>query len=152
VSTDGIHFVFFFSFDEFIRLRDEVQAEFRSLLVWGEERSVENAMHFPSWWETKAIGVWGDNLRDFKRAFSLRGQLSAREIDLQVTGVEPDLCSYFPRGEFCSDLLFDCLGGLSVGSSSLFVSSIQKFESFIKGREEHLPNGWVGSGFKTHHK
>jgi len=113
---------------------------------------MEDAMHLPSWWEAKAIGIGGDNLRDFKRAFSSRGQFSGREIDLQVMGVEPDLCSYFPRGELCSNLFFDCLCGFSVGGSSLFVSSIKKFKSFVKGRKEHLSNGWVGSRFKTHHE
>ena len=113
---------------------------------------MENTVHFPGWWETKVIGVWGDNLRDFKRTLSLRGQFSGREIDLQVTGVEPNLCSYFPRGKLSSNPFFDCLSGLSVGGSSFLASSIKKFESFVKGREEHLPNWWVGSGFKTHHE
>jgi len=48
MSTDGFHFVFFFSLDKCTRLRDEVQAEFRSLSIRGEERSMEDAMHLPS--------------------------------------------------------------------------------------------------------
>jgi len=39
-----------------------------------------------------------------------------------------------------------------MGSGSLFPSSIKEFESFVKSREERLPDCGVGSGFKTHHE
>jgi len=113
---------------------------------------MEDTMHFPSRWEVEAIGVWGDNLRDFERAFSSRGQFSGREVNFQVMRVEPNLCSYFPRGELCSNLLFHCLSRFSVGSSGLFLSSIERFKSFVNGREECLPDWQISSGFETHHE
>ena len=152
MGADGIHLVFFFSFDERTRLRNEVRAEFRSFLIWGEERGMEDTMHLPSWWEAKAISIGRNNLGDFKRALLSRGQFSGGEIDLQVTGVEPYLRSYFPGGKFCSNLFFDCLSGFGMGSGSLSTSSVKEFESFIKGREERFSDQWVGSGFETHHE
>jgi len=113
---------------------------------------MEDAMHLPGRWESKAVGVRGDNLRDFKWAFSSRGQFSRGEINLEVTGVKPYLRSYFPGGELSSNPFFNCLGGFGVSGGSLFASSIKEFESFVKGREERFPNRGVGSGFKTHHE
>ena len=43
---------------------------------------MEDAMHLPSWWEAKAIGIGGDNLRDLEGAFSSRGQFSGGKVDL----------------------------------------------------------------------
>jgi len=36
---------------------------------------MEDSMHLPSRGEAKAVGIGGDNLRDFEGAFSPRGQL-----------------------------------------------------------------------------
>jgi len=113
---------------------------------------MEDTMHLPSGREAKAIGVWGDNLRDLERAFSLRSQFSGREVDFQVTGIKPYLRSYFPRGKFGSNPFFDCLSGFSVGGSSLSMGGREKFESFVKGGEEHFPKGGVGSGLEAHHE
>jgi len=113
---------------------------------------VEDTVHLPGRWESKAIGIRRYYLRDLKGTLSSRGQFSGGEVDLQVARVEPNLRSYFPRGKLCSNPFFDCLSGFSMGSSSLFVSSIKEFESFIKSREEHLPNCGVGSGLKAHHE
>jgi len=113
---------------------------------------MENAVYFPSWREAKAIGIGGDDLGDLKWALSSRGQLSGREVDLQVSGVEPYLCFYFPGSKLCSNSFFDSLSGLCVGGRSLFSSSIKEFESFVKGGEECLPNCWVCLGFVTHHE
>ena len=124
VGTDSFHLVFFFSVDELARLGNEVGAELRSLLVGRKKRSMEDAMHLPGRREVKAVGVWGDNLRDLTGTFSSRGQFLGGEVDLQVMRVEPDLCSYFPGGELHSNSFFYCLSGLSMGSSSLFASSI----------------------------
>jgi len=152
MGADGFHLVFFFSFNERARLGNEVRAELRSFFVRREEQCVENAMHLPSGRETKAVGIWGDNLGDLEGALSARGQFSGREVDLQVAGVKPYLCFYFPRGKLCSNPFFDCLSGFSVSGSSLFTSSIKEFKSFVKGREEHFPNRGVGSGLKAHHE
>jgi len=152
MSTDGIHLVFLFSFDDSARQGNEVWPKLRGFLVRGEERGVEDTMYLPGWWETKAIGVWGDNLRDLEGAFSSRGQFSRRKVNLQVSRVEPYLRSYFPRGKLCSNPFFDSLSGFSMSGRGFFPSSIKEFESFVKGREECLPNRGVGSGFKTHHE
>ena len=113
---------------------------------------MEDTMYLPGRRETKAVGIWRDNLRDLKGAFPSRGQFSRRKVDLQVTRVEPYLRSYFPRGELCSNPFFDSLSGLGMSSRSLFSSGIKEFESFVKSREERLPDCRVGSGFKTHHE
>jgi len=113
---------------------------------------MEDTMYLPGRWEAKAIGIRGNNLGDLEGALSLRGQLSGREVDLQVAGVEPYLRSYFPRGKFCSNSFFDCLSGFSVGGRSLFPSCIKEFESFVKGGEERLPDRRVGSGLEAHHE
>ena len=113
---------------------------------------MEDTMYLPGRWEMKTIGVGQNNLGDLKGALSTRGQFSRRKIDLQVARVKPYLHSYFPRGELCSNLFFDCLSSLSVGGGSLFSSSIKEFESFVKGREERFPYSGVSSGFKTHHE
>ena len=131
VGVDSSHLVLFFSFDEFARLRNEVGAKLRSFLVGREKQSVEDSMHLPGRREAKAVGVRGDNLRDLKGAFSLRGQFLGREVDLQVMRVKPDLCSYFPGGELRSNPFFNSLSCLSMGSGSLFASSIKDFESFV---------------------
>jgi len=113
---------------------------------------VEDTVYFPSRWETKAVGVGGDNLRDFKGALSLRGELPRGEVDLQVAGVEPYLRSYFPWGKFCSNSFLDRLSGFGVGGRGLLPSSVKEFEPFVKSREERFPDRRVGSGFKTHHE
>ena len=81
-------------------------------------------MHLPGRRKAKVVGVWGDNLRDLKRAFSARGQFSGGEVDLQVTRVKPDLCSYFPGGELCSNPFFNSLSSLSMGGGGLLASGI----------------------------
>jgi len=43
---------------------------------------MEDAMHLPSWWEVKAVGVGGNNLGDLEGALSSRSQLSGGEVDL----------------------------------------------------------------------
>jgi len=85
MGMDGFHLVFLFSIDELTRLRNEVGAKLKSFFVWREKQSVEDAVHLPGRREAKVIGVGRDNLRDFKGAFSLRGQFSRGEVDLQVT-------------------------------------------------------------------
>jgi len=152
LGVDGVHLILFLSFNELARLGNEVQAELKGFLVRGKEGSVEDAMHLPGQRESKAIGVRGDNLGDFERAFSSRGQFSGREVNLQVKRVKPDLCSYFPGGELHSNPFFDSLSCLSVGGGSLFASSIEDFELFIESREECLSNQRVGSGLKAHHE
>jgi len=151
MGTDSFHLIFF-SFDECARLRNKVWTEFRSLSIRGKERCMEDSMHLPGRRESKAVGVWGDNLRDLEGAFLSRGQFSTGEVDFQVTRVKPNLHSYFPRGKFRSNSFLDCLSGLSMGGSSLFSGSIEEFKSFVEGREERFPNRGVGSGFKTHHE
>ena len=152
MGTDGVHLVLFLSFDELARLGNEVRANFRGFLIREKEGSVEDAMHLPGQRELKVIGVRRDNLGDFKRAFSLRGQFSGREVNLQVTRVEPDLCSYFPGGELHSNPFFDSLSCLSVGGGSLFASSIKDFKLFIESGKECLSNRGVGLGLKAHHE
>jgi len=124
VGVDGFHLVLFFSIDELARLRNEVGAKLRGFLVRRKKQSMEDTMHLPGRREAKAVGIGRDNLRDFEGAFSLRGQFSGREVDLQVTGVKPDLCSYFPRGELRFNPFFNCLSGFSMSSGSLFASGI----------------------------
>ena len=113
---------------------------------------MEDAVYFPSRWEAKTIGVRGDNLRDLERTFSSRGELSGGKVDLQVMEIKPYLRSYFPGGKLSSNPFFDSLGSLRVGGRGLFTSSIKEFESFVKGREERLPDRGVSSGFETHHE
>jgi len=43
---------------------------------------MEDAMHLPGGQKAELVGIWGDNLRDFERAFLMRGQLSGGEVDL----------------------------------------------------------------------
>jgi len=124
VGMDSFHLILFFSIDELTRLRNEVRAKLRSFLVRGEKRSMEDTVHFPSRGKGKAVGIRGDDLRDFEGALLSRGQFSGGEVNLQVMRVELDLCSYFPGGELHSNPFFDCLSCLSMGSRSLFVSSI----------------------------
>jgi len=62
VGTDGFHLVLFFSIDELTRLRNEVRAKLRGLLVRGEEQSVEDTMHLPGRRKAKAVGIRGNNL------------------------------------------------------------------------------------------
>ena len=152
MGADGIHFVLLFSFDDHARQRDKVQAKLRSLFVGGKERCVEDTVYLPGWRKTKAIGVGRDNLGDLEGALSSRGQLSEREIDLQVSRVEPYLRSYFQRGKLCSNPFFNGLSGFSVSGGCLSSSGVKEFESFVKGREERLPNRWVCSGLKAHHE
>jgi len=113
---------------------------------------VEYSVHLPCRREVKVIGIWGYNLGDFEGALSSRGQFLGREVYLQVTKVEPNLCSYFPGGELRSNPFFNCLSCLSMGGRCLFASSIEEFKSFIEGREECLPDWGVSSEFKTHHE
>jgi len=152
VSTDGFHLVFLFSFNNHAGQRDIVRAKLRGFFVQGEERSVEDAMYFPSWREAKVVGVRGNDLRDLEWTFLSRGQFSGREIDLQVSRVKPYLRSYFPRGKLCSYSFLDSLSSLCVSSRSLFSSSIEEFELFVKGREEHFPDHRVSSGLEAHHE
>jgi len=139
MRTDGFYLVFFFSFDERARLRNKVRAEFRSLFIWREERCVEDAMHLPGWWESKAVGVRGNNLRDFEWAFSSRGQFSRGEVNLQVSRVKPYLRSYFPRGELCSNPFFDCLSGFGVSGGSLFAGSIKESSRLSRAGKNVFP-------------
>jgi len=113
---------------------------------------VEDTMYLPGWWEVKAVGIRGNDLRDLEGALSSRSQLLGGEVNLQVVGVKPNLRSYFPGGKFCSYTFFDSLSSLGVSGGSLFASSIKEFESFIKGREERFPNCGVSSGLKAHHE
>ena len=113
---------------------------------------MEDAVHLPSGRELKVVGIWGNNLRDLKGAFSLRGHLSRREVDLQVLEIQPDLHFNFPEGDLCSNPLLNGLSGLSVGSGGLFVSSIEKFKMFVESGEECLSDQGVGSGLETHHE
>jgi len=46
---------------------------------------MEDSMHLPGRREMEVVGIWGDDLRDLERAFSLRGQFSGGEVDLQVS-------------------------------------------------------------------
>jgi len=152
MGMDSVHLIFLFSFNELTRLGNKVGTEFRGFLVMGEEQCVEDTVHLPSRREAKAVGIRGNNLRDLEGAFLSRGQFSEREVDLQVTRVKPNLCSYFPGGKHCSNLFFDCLSSLSMDGGSLFVSSIQEFESFVESGKECLPNRRVCSGFEIHHE
>jgi len=104
---------------------------------------MEDTVHLPSRREAKVIGVGGDNLRNLERAFSLRGQFPRGEVDFQVVRVQQNLHSYFPRSKLCSNPFLYHLSGLSVSSGSLFTSGIQKFETFVESREEHLSNGQI---------
>ena len=87
MGADVVHLVFLFSFNELTRLRDEVGAELRSFLLRREKRSMKDAVHLPSWRKVKAVGIGGDNLRDFEGALLSRGQFSRWEVDLQVSRV-----------------------------------------------------------------
>ena len=80
MDMDSVHLIFLFSFNEFTRLGNKVRTELRSFLIRGEEQRVEDTMHLPSRQELKAVGIGGDNLRDLKGFFSLRGQFSGREL------------------------------------------------------------------------
>ena len=113
---------------------------------------MEDTMHLPGWREAKVIGIRGDNLRDLKRAFSMKGQFLGREVDLQVMRVKPDLCSYFPRGELHSNPFFFCLSCLSMSSGSLFASSIEKFKSFVESRKECISKQGIGLELEAHHE
>jgi len=48
---------------------------------------MEVFVNLPSRVKVKAIGIWGDNLRDFKKAFSSRGQFPRGKVDLQVVRI-----------------------------------------------------------------
>jgi len=113
---------------------------------------MKDSVHLPGRREAKTVGVWGYNLRNLEGAFSSRGQFSGWEVDLQVMRVKPNLCSYFPGGKLRSNLFFYCLSCLGVGGGSLFVSSIEDFESFVESRKECLSNWRVGSGLEAHHE
>jgi len=152
MGTDGFHLLFFFSIDELARLWNEVGAELRSCLVGGQEQSMEDTMHLPGRRKAKVIGVRGNNLRDFEGAFLTRGQFSGGEVDLQVTRIKPNLCSYFPGGKLCSNSFFNSLSCFSVSDGCLFASSLKDFKSFIKSRKERLSNRRVRSGLEAHHE
>jgi len=152
VGMNVVHLIFLFSFDELARLGNEVGTKLRSFLVGRKERSMKDIVHIPDQRKTKMIGIREDNLKDFKGALLLKGQFLRREVDLQVSRVKPDLCSYFPGGELCSNPFLDCLSCLSMSSGSLFVSSIEKFKLFVKSREECLSNWRIGLGLKAHHE
>ena len=62
VGMDSFHLILFFSIDELTRLRNEVRAKLRGLLVRGEEQSVEDTMHLPGRRKAKAVGIRGNNL------------------------------------------------------------------------------------------
>jgi len=121
---DGLYLILFFSVNELTRLGNEVGTELRGFLIRRKERSVEDSVHLPGRGETKAVGIWGDNLTDLEGALSSRGHFSGKEVDLQVTRVKPNLCSYFPGGELRSNPFFDCLSCLGVGGGSFFASGI----------------------------
>jgi len=84
VGAESFHLIFFFSFNELTRLREEVGAKLRSFLVGREKQSMKDTMHLPSRREAKAVGIGRDNLRDLEGAFLSRGQFSEGEVDLQV--------------------------------------------------------------------
>jgi len=113
---------------------------------------MENPMHFPGWREAKAVGIGGDDLKDFEGAFSARVHLSRGKVNLQISGVKPDLHSYFPRGELHSNPFFDCLSSLGMSGGGFLASSIKEPKMFVESGKKCLSNGQVSLWFKTHHE
>jgi len=113
---------------------------------------MKDAVHLPSRREAEVVGIRRDNLRDFKGAFLSRGQFLEREVDLQVMRVKPNICSYFPRGELCSNPFFHSLSCLSMGGGSLLASGIKDFKSFVESGKECLSNWGIGLGLEAHHE
>jgi len=113
---------------------------------------MKDAMHLPSRREVEVVSIRRDNLRDLKGVFLSKGQFSGRKVDFQVMRVKPDLCFYFPGAELHSNPFFYYLSCFSMGSGSLFASSIKDFELFVESREECLFNWGIGLGLEAHHE